>query len=212
LAGLLVVPLGGCGFYRAGGFRAQDAYRPEEAYLAPDYAQKTGDRWALLPVVDLRTDRSEPFDYDKDLRIPVKERFEGGKRLTVTLCDTFAEGKQPSPLEVKEMEPAELATLGPKDIPLVLIIFLEYSSSGKGIVSTGPYTFVASTKLIHKPSQTLVWRTKATGADRMAGLPGIRGPDTLGWQKSGAIRLWMMKAFNVGISRGNSVPENPEKK
>src|SRR5262252_9490786 len=94
-------------------------------YIDKGFMEKPIDTITLLPVVDVRKDKTvAKIDAETDVRKPIEELL-SKKGYSVRIANSFADGAQPVPDEVAEMDVSQLATLGPTDSQNLFIFYLQ---------------------------------------------------------------------------------------
>lgn len=136
-------------------------------HLDPAFSERQIDSITLLPVVDVRKDKSFDIDMSK-IRDRIRRILEK-RGYMVSAPSAFAAEAQPTPDEISEMSVAELSELGSPSSKALLFIFLEDISSSYVVLG---YTFKieASASLIDKESRSLLWRDKGIGTSGQGGL------------------------------------------
>ena len=127
-------------------------------YLASSFHERQIDSIALMPIADIRKDRSFEIDVEKNIRVPVRKILEK-KGYKVSTPDRFAEGKEPPADEISEMEIEELSELGPAASKVLLFVYLEDFLDGQGWKNPG-FKIETSATLIDKENHLFLWRDK----------------------------------------------------
>jgi hypothetical protein len=123
---------------------------------------------ALLPVVDARRERSEKVDLIGDVLKPVEEDLRK-KGYNVVSLSAFSENTDVSADEVAEMEPSEIATLGPADAQALMLVSLNDAFSRYVVMA---YTFKAEVEgvIVDKSSGRVLWKDKGVVSGGQGGL------------------------------------------
>lgn len=121
----------------------------------------------LLPVVDARRDRGEKVDLDDDVRTPVSEALRGKGYAVVPAA--FSADDSVSADEVAEMEPAEIAKLGPPEARVLMLVSVNDVFSRYVVMA---YTFKAEVEgvIIDKETGRILWKDKGVVSGGQGGL------------------------------------------
>src|SRR5947207_1831254 len=104
-------------------------------HIDKGFMEKPIDTVTLLPVVDVRKDKTAAkIDAEADIRKPI-EKLLAKKGYSVRIVNSFADGAQPVPDEIAEMDESKLATLGPTDSQNLFIFYLQDLSTSYVVVA-----------------------------------------------------------------------------
>lgn len=169
-------------------------------HLDPSFSKRQIDVITLLPIVDIRKDKSFEIDLEEKIRVPVQEILEE-KGYSVTTPRIFAEGSQPSAEEISEMDVSELSMLGPSNSDFLLLVYVEDVSSTYAVISS-TFKIETAATLIDRKGRSSLWRDKGVGSSGSGGL----------------ITSVLMKGLNRSFAISNSLdamlstfPEKDEK-
>jgi len=161
-------------------------------FIDKEFQKKPVDFITLLPVVDVRKDKTAAEIETEQLE-EMRERIAAkiaGKGYSVISLPGFTNGKPPSPPEIAEMDSKELAKLGQADSNVLFIFFLEDLSSSYVVVAKTA-VIETSAVLVERESGHYLWKGKCVESPGQAGLLGGLLPFL-----DEAIRLCTEKMFN----------------
>lgn len=142
--------------------------------LDADFHYRLGEKVNILPVIDLRKDKSTDIDLDDSIRTPFVNSIKDKGYAVATLNDF--DKKDLTMEAVAEMSEDELYVLGPKDAQSILILFVNDVSS-KYVVMGYTYKVELTGLLLDKQRKTVLWKDKGVGSSGQGGLiSGIMAP------------------------------------
>lgn len=138
-------------------------------FLDPNLDHMQIDTITLLPVVDRRMDRSVSTTPEDLLGSRVKKAVEK-LGYEVNTPGVFSPTAEIPNEEIAEMDVTELATLGPEDAKVLLIVFLDDASSKTALGYS--FKIEATAILLNKRTQSILWKDKGIGTSGQGGLVG----------------------------------------
>lgn len=138
-------------------------------FLEPDFTNRKIDTIALMPIVDVRKDKTAAeIDPEADVRIQL-EKLLTKRGYSVEMVSGFKYGAELLPDAITEMDEKELATLGPSESAHLLLFYLEDLSTSYVILAKTS-KIEASIVLIDKARGQYLWRDKCVESVGQGGL------------------------------------------
>ncbi len=137
-------------------------------FVSPTLEAESIEPIALLPIVDIRTDKSCSLDFEKTIRQPLAKQLKD-KGYDVVLSSTFSVDGAVSMERVAAMNPQELASLGPVEAQSVLLVYLKDIRSDY-YVMVYSFKIAATVSLVSRTKRSELWRDKAFGNSGQGGL------------------------------------------
>jgi len=132
-------------------------------YIDKGFLEKPIDTVTLLPVVDIRKDKTAAtINAETDVRKPIEKLF-AKKGYAVRIADSFTDGAQPVPDAIVEMDVSELAKLGPTDSQNLFIFYLEDLSTSY-VVMQKTSKIEASAMIVDKKNHRYLWKDKCVAS------------------------------------------------
>ncbi len=167
-----VVLVFSCLFLIVNGCATSVPFNP--TYIDPEFTPESVDQIYVLPLADIRIDRSEDLD-DKDISVAwVIANFKQLKKkgYNVTFLSEFGIDKDPSEDDLVEASPDWISKLGVQEARWVLLIALEDLVRRKKTFGSA-MGCECSGVLYDKMSGKPVWRHEAVAKMSIGGLAGI---------------------------------------
>lgn len=138
-------------------------------FLEPDFTNRKIDTIALMPIVDVRKDKTAAeIDPEGDVRIQL-EKLLTKKGYSVAMVSRFKDGAELLPDAITEMDEKDLATLGPPESAHLLLFYLEDLSTSY-VVLAKTSKIEASAVLLDKARGQYLWRDKCVESVGQGGL------------------------------------------
>lgn len=138
-------------------------------YIEPDFSNRKIDTIALMPMVDVRKDKTAAnIDPERYVRKPV-EKLLTKKGYSVVMASHFKEGADITAEAIAEMDEKELATLGPPESAHLFLFYLEDLSTSYVILAKTS-KIEASAVLVDKAHGQYLWRDKCVESVGQGGL------------------------------------------
>lgn len=138
-------------------------------YIEPDFSNRKIDTIALMPVVDVRKDKTAAnIAPEGGVRKPI-EKLLTKKGYSVAMVSRFKDGADLTAEAIAEMDEKELATLGPQESAYLFLFYLEDLSTSY-VVLAKTSKIEASAVLVDKARGQYLWRDKCVESVGQGGL------------------------------------------
>lgn len=182
---LLLTPLSGC--------------RAPLPFLDPTFATRPSDSIVFLPLVDKREKPADDDDLDLETVRMALRRLLEQKGYRVTTPSGFVEDSSITADEVAHMCVSQLASLGPQESQVLLLVYIEHISAWE----TVPQASVSGL-LIERASRAVLWRDQGirpTPQERLQlAVAGIMVPPYHLWRVWPSTSLVVRRAMEAMFS------------
>jgi hypothetical protein len=151
------------------------ASRRAAAYADPALGQTLTEQIVLMPIVDQRAERFDPFDVARDVRVAAPRVL--AKKGYTAVAAASLDGAGRPPFEgFESLSARELAALGPEGGETLLFLGVtevRHTYGGGG----DEYRVRVTGTLVDKRSQRVLWRDSGSGTTNFGGLLSVMTPE-----------------------------------